>query len=243
MPHSRCDHYSRAAHIILFSVLVIIAFVAGASLTPAKAADSDKFSGFLTNYSSLKPGPEGGAKLLWQNPNYKWPDHIRAFNAIYIDSIKVMLSKKGQGRGVDAKELAQLSKEFHAALINSVKDGYQVAPAPGPGVLRLVVALTDVEPSDTTMDTVTTVVPTARVFSFLKKQVTGKNSFVGSASVEGVLLDGGSGETLAAFVDSRPGSKGIGGVTDEYNDAKEAFEAWGKRLRYVLDTAHGRTKK
>ena len=77
----------------------------------------------------------------------------------------------------------------------------------------------------------------ARAFSFLKKQVTGSHSFVGSASIEGVIVDGGTGETLIAFTDKRTGEKSIGTATDELNDAREAFEWWGKRLRKVLDQA------
>ena len=210
---------------------------------PAHAADKDKFSGFLTNYSSLKPGPKGGAKLVWKNPKYKWPGHLARFKAIKIDSIKVMLSKEGRSRGVDVTELARLAGDFHKQLIDAIKDGYTVTDRSGPGVLRIIVALTDVEPSNTTMDTITSVVPMSRVFSFFKKQVTGRHLYVGSASVEGVVLDGGTGETLAAFVDQKTGDKGVVGAVNKMEDIQEAFKAWGKRLRVVLDTAHGKMPK
>lgn len=105
------------------------------------------------------------------------------------------------------------------------------------------IALTEVEPSNTTMDTITSVVPVGRVFSFFKKQVTGRHLYVGSTSVEGVVLDGGTGETLAAFVDQKTGDKGVVGAVSKMEDIEEAFQAWAKRLRVVFDTAHGKLPK
>ena len=210
---------------------------------PAHAAAKDKFSGFLTNYSSLKPGPKGGVKLLWLNPRYKWPGHFASFKAIKIDPIKVMLSKEGKSRAMDVTELAKLAGDFHKQLIDALKDGYTLTDRSGPGVLRVMIALTDLEPSDTTMDTITSVIPTSRVFSFFKKQITGRHLFVGSASVEGVTLDGGTGETLTAFVDQKTGDKGVVGAVSKMEDIKEAFQAWAKRFRFVLDTAHGKMPK
>jgi hypothetical protein len=226
-----------------FSLVLIFSAAFLIQGTPAYASDKDKYSGFLSNYSSLKPGPKGGTKLLWKNPKYRWPEHLASFRAIKIDGIKVMLSKAGQSRGVDATELARLADELHRQLIDAIKDGYSVTDKFGPGILRIIVALTDVEPSNTTVDTVTSAVPVGRVFSFFKKQATGRHLFVGSASVEGVFVDGGTGETLVAFVDQKTGDKGVVGAVDKMEDVKEAFRAWAKRLRLVLDTAYGKHPK
>jgi len=96
--------------VLIFSAAFLIQGV------PAYAADKDKFSGFLTDYSSLKPAPKGGTKLLWKNQKYRWPDHLASFKAVKIDGIKVLLSKEGQSRGVDATELARLAEELHRQL-------------------------------------------------------------------------------------------------------------------------------
>ena len=61
--------------------------------------------------------------------------------------------------------------------------------------------------------------------------------------MEGVTLDGGTGETLTAFVDQKTGDKGVVGAVSKMEDIKEAFQAWAKRFRFVLDTAHGKMPK
>ena len=132
-----------------------------------------------------------------------------------------------------------MSQEFHQALISAVEDRYRVVRAPGPGVLRLIIALTDVEASNPALDTITSVIPMARVFSFVKKQVTGSHSFVGSASIEGVVVDGGSDDILVAFVDHRSGDLVAAVGRQAVQDAREAFQWWAARLRAVLDEAHG----
>ena len=205
---------------------------------PGTTAVAD--SGFLTDYSGLKPGPEGGIDRVWANPKYTFPAQFGKYKAFSIDPITVYLSSEGKDRGVPVAELNMLTNEFRAKLIESISGKYTVTDKPGDGVLRFVIALTDVESTNAALDTITSIVPMARIFSFVKKQVTGADSFVGSASIEGVIVDGGTGETLMAFTDKRVGEKSISNATDELNDAREAFEWWGKRLRKVLDQAHAK---
>ncbi len=205
----------------------------------AWAGTDAEYSGFLTNYDVLGPGPDGGVDEIWKNPEHNLPADFAKYNAIMIDPITIYLADKSKDRGIDTNEIYRMSQEFHQALIGAVEGRYRVVRAPGPGVLRLIIALTDVEASNPALDTITSVIPMARVFSFVKKQVTGSHSFVGSASIEGVVVDGGSGDILVAFVDHRSGDKGVAGGDDPLEDAREAFQWWSARLRTVLDEAHG----
>ena len=221
------------------AILVAVALLFG--IQPAQAAEP-QYSGFLTSYKGFKPGPKGGVDRIWVNPKFKFPADLAKYRVFYIDPITVYLSKDGQRRGIPVAELNGLSIKFRQLLINAIKGKYYVAQSPGPGVLRFVIALTDVEPSMPVLDTITSVVPVARVLSFLKKQVTGKHTFVGSASVEGVIVDGGTNEPLIAFVDKRTGDKGVFGGVKKMEDVHEAFEWWAKRLRKVLDQAHAKAR-
>ncbi len=219
---------------------VIAVSILSLHITKVTWAGTDaEYSGFLTNYDTLRPGPDGGVDEIWKNPDHNLPADFAKYNAIMIDPITIYLADKSKDRGIDTNEIYRLSQELHQALINSVKDRYRVVRAPGPGVLRLIIALTDVEASNPALDMITSVIPMARVFSFAKKQVTGSHSFVGSASIEGVVVDGGSDDILIAFVDHRSGDKGVAGGDDPLEDAREAFQWWSARLRAVLDEAHG----
>ena len=205
---------------------------------PALADDYQYYSGFLTNYEMFEPGPEDGVDRLWLNPNFNLPNDFAKYSSVMIDPLRLYLSDDAQDEGFSPDELAALTSEFRQILFDSIKDRYEVTTVPGPGVLRILIALTDIDTSEVVLDEVTSIMPTARVLSFLKEQITGSHSFVGSATIEAILLDGGTGETIAAFVDHRSGDKGIVGGVDSMEDAREAFEWWGERLRKLLDEAY-----
>jgi hypothetical protein len=100
-------------------------------------------------------------------------------------------------------------------------------------------ALTDAEQSNPGLDTVSTVMPMGLAASTLTGVVTGKPSFVGEAQAEGRVLDGGSGELLAAAVDRRVGGKSIEGSVDSWGDVDAALQHWAQQLRYRLCTQRG----
>jgi len=225
----------------LKSFMLAAALVAVLSNSYAFAGSEPAQSGFLSSYAGFKDGPDGGVDKIWTNPNFQFPKDLARFNAFYFDPIAVHLSKEGAQRGVNVMELAELANKLRSSLITELKKGgYMVVTQPGSGVLRFMIALTDVEPSNAVMDTITSIVPFARVFSFIKSETGGEHSFVGSASVEGVIIDGLSGETLIAFVDKQSGDKGIFGGVDSMEDVNDAFIFWSTRLRKVLDQAHGK---
>ena len=102
--------------------------------------------------------------------------------------------------------------------------------------MRIRGAITEAAESSVEMDVVTTVVP---VFVG-KKLTTGTYSFVGTASVEGEVLDSETGEVLWAMVDRRAGGRTPDGVTDSWDDVEKAFEFWADRLGYRLCRESGR---
>ena len=220
---------------MLLGVIVALALIGSAN------ASDPTPSRFLSSYEGFRKGPEGGVDKVWTNPKFNFPADLARYKAFSFDPVVVHLSKEGGSRGVNVTELAELAKRMRDKLIEQVlAGGYKIVEKPETGVLRFIVALTDVEPSNPLMDTVTSIVPFARVFSFVRKKATGQHSFVGSASVEGVIVDGGTGETLIAFADKQTGDKGVLGGVDSMEDVSEAFEHWAKRLRLVLDRAHGK---
>ena len=69
---------------------------------------------------------------------------------------------------------------------------------------------------------------------------TGRHTFVGSASVEGVLVDSVTNETLIAFVDKKTGDKGVFGAVDHMEDVYEAFDFWAKKFRLVMTSSRAK---
>lgn len=214
-------------------------FISTLLLTGCQTTDTVKKSGFLTTYEGFKDGPEDGVDKIWVAEGVEMNTVLKGYNQIIIDPINIWFAKDAEYKGINALEAVKLTKQFEKTIKMELADRYPVVMQPGQGVLRLTIALTDVEPSNPTMDSISSIVPFARIFSEASNLATGKHSFVGSASIEGTLVDASTNKTLIAFIDKRYGDKSISGMTDELNDAKEAFEWWAKRLRKSLDKAHG----
>ena len=107
--------------------------------------------------------------------------------------------------------------------------------APGPGVMRVSVAITEADASSPTMNAISSVIPQLRTLTVLKGFAAGgKPGFVGSASVEGKITDAQTGTLLAAAVDRRAGTKGLTGVTNKWNDIEQAYKYWANKLRWRL---------
>jgi len=226
----------RVSSLLIFLATIIFA---GTMISTESSFGQEK-QGFLTNYSLFKPGAEGGDNLIWVNPKFEFPKGLGAYNKVMIDPITVWFSDDAAFKGVDPDELSELTRALRGAMMDALKDRYPIVEEPGEDVLLVVAALTGIKPSKPALDTVTSIIPTARVLSFAKKKVTGKHSFVGEAAIEAAFLDSLSLEILVAVVDKRSGGKMIlGEGKGKYNDAKAAFAFWAKKLRQRLDAGHG----
>ncbi len=133
-----------------------------------------------------------------------------------FDRVSVWLSPEAEVRDVDPAVFKKMSDYFLNALIGAVEEGYTVVDQPGPNVLRVRAAITDVEPSN----------PVAKAMSV-------DNIGTGGAEAEMELLDSMSSERLAAAVDRRPGGKPAS--RDVWEDTKNAFDYWAERFRVRLD--------
>ncbi len=214
---------------ILLSIMgLIIAVTAGCGQKEVK------YSGFLGNYPTFQPGPEGGVNLLYVK---KGIDFSR-YNKLMFDQVVFYLKDDAKYKGIQPEEMKELADAFHLTAAKALEGAYPIVGEAGADVLRVRVAITDIEPSNPVASGITTVMPVGLVLSTIKKGVTGKHTGVGGASMEVEFLDSLTNERVAAAIDTRQGSK-LSGLT-KFGSAKEAFEFWSARLKAFLDKAHGR---
>lgn len=194
-------------------------------------------SGFLGDYSILRKGGEGDPALMYRHPSIS----LDAYNKAIIDPITVWLKGNTQLQEIPPQELHHLQLLLHVKVIEALKsESYSIVKEPGPGVMRIQVALTEAGQSNKVLDVASTVLPLSRLLSGTKKLATGTHAFVGKAGIEGMITDSRSGELLAAMVDRRAGGKTLQGSTDSWNDVEQAFQFWGDRFSYRLCQARGR---
>ncbi len=191
-------------------------------------------SGFLENYPEFKSGPTGGADFVYMKEGVDFS----VYNKIMMDHVVLYFKDDAKYKGIHPEELNEMSNEFHKAIADNLEGAYPLVDKPGPDVMRLRIAVTDVVANKPGMGTISTVMPIGLALSTIKKGVTGRHTGVGQASIEAEILDSMTNERIAAAIDTRPGGK-IEGFT-KWGAVKGAFKFWAKRLRTWLDETHGR---
>ncbi len=226
--------------------------IAGCANQPT-TAENYQPSGFLKDYSQLKPAPDGSGALAYRKPGL----NLKDYNKVMLDPIKVWYRNDADYKGIDPNELKTLTDYFQQSLTKALQPAYPLVNKPGPGVLRVRIAVTELKPTDTGMSVVTLVVPYASVVDMASGGGTGSAPYLGDAAIEVEFRDSRSNELLAAYVDKRVGkkydvdlnqgvgeavSKGVDSYSKAYSSwgyAEQAFDYWAQKLRRRLDEAHG----
>jgi hypothetical protein len=214
-----------------FGVLLISALLLGGCA--AGGMKKVEQSGFLGDYSQLQPGGKDRAALLYIKPGV----NLRSYDKIMFDRVVVVISDDVEYRAIDPALLKELTDYYQEALFNAVKNGYQVVDQPGPGVLRVRTAITDLKPSKPVANTLSSVTPPGIAASLAVKIASDDNLGTGEAGTEFEVLDAMTGERLAAGVDRRQGGKAI--FHGKWDDTKDAFDFWAKQFSTRLDELRG----
>jgi hypothetical protein len=183
-------------------------------------------TGFLGPAASkLAPGPSGGAALVWVNPNVRWAN----YNAILLEPVQFWAAADTK---VSTADQQVLTEYFYNSLKSNIpQQGLTLAEQPGPGVIRLEVALMDATTVVPGLRTVSVVVPQARVLNLAQSLATDSYAFVGSAEAEMKATDSVSGELLAEAVDQRAGGMGLKSAASfKWGDAQNAVDYWAQAI-------------
>jgi hypothetical protein len=225
---------------------LVMGFVFAASLMScASTGSASKRSGpgFLGNYAQkLEPGPKGGAKMRWLKPGVDFSKYKK----VILEHVVFFLDDTSQYKGIDTAEMNELAQKCDLALVNALKDGYPIVTEPGPDVVRIRMAITDLKQSNPTLSgisTVTMVTPIGLGVNLIKKGATGTWTGSGATASELMALDSMSGEVIAVAQDNK--SAGFTKRYGKFDSVEEAFKFWGERLRKFLDetkSATGGTK-
>jgi hypothetical protein len=194
-------------------------------------------SGFLGDYSMLEKGVKGRAVYSYGDTNVNWAK----FTKIYIKPIELWKSddKDSSIGSLDEEGKQKLVDMLHTSLNDELtKAGYQMVDKPGPDVLVLRAAITDMKKSKPVAGFVSTLVPQLRLLNSGVQLVSGTAFFVGGISVEGELLDGADNKRIAAFVDRRAGTTAFRSkFANSWGDIKRCDDWWAERLVERLDEA------
>lgn len=181
-------------------------------------------SGFLGNdYSLLTPPAEGSdqkAMLRYVNPNVNWS----SYNRLLIAPVTFWAPDDSKISTADQQTLCNYAyNEF----VKVLGKNFILTNQPGPGVMKISLALTDATTATPGLRSISVVVPQARALSAIKMLATGSYAFVGSAQGAFKANDSVSGQLLAAAVDERVGGTSVKNITVfKWGDTENAIDYW-----------------
>ncbi len=212
--------------------LSCVVLLAGCNSPPRPARDVSH-SGFLGDYSKLKPGESGDeVSLYYINPD----TDFSVYKKLILEPITVWAGEDSSLDDIKEEEIQALIDYLDAAIREQISEDYKLVERAGSGVLRLRIALTDGEGANVALNTVSSVVPPAIALSVAKHALTGTPVGVSEISLEAEIKDSVTGERLAAVVDSRVGRKALPSASfTKWGDAKIVFDFLATQLRERLE--------
>ena len=179
-------------------------------------------SGFLQDYSKLKPNEKmGGEAVTYVNPDKM--KSLHRYVAIIVDPVQVYVSTAADASLIPDSGRGAVAKYFEHALVEAVSDAFPVVDAPGPLVLRLRAALVGIDLGGK----VAPLNDPAMVAKPMERAIV-----LEKVSVEMELVDSETGERIAAVVDkstlgagAEVGAENFSRI-ERYNEAKMALDQW-----------------
>jgi len=231
---------------------VLFLLLAGCASTNGKAKEDEgqKYSGFLSDYSQLKPLSEDSKAMNYINPQAD----MTKYKKVIVERIIVWLKEDAEYKGIDPDAMKAMTDYFHEALVRELGSEYPIVTEPGPDVMRLRIAITDLVPTKTAMSVVVLAVPFASAADIAAGAATkggvGSPPYLGRAGIEAEGIDSETLQPVFSYVETRYGKKydaeNPGGYLkgfSEWGYVKQAFDFWAKKVRTRLDEIHGVTPK
>ena len=229
------------------SALAILGTIYGCATTVESKPEAEKalesggplppaVTGFFgDNASKLAPGPEGGAALVYFNHDAPWSQYTK----IQLMPVEFWASDDSK---VSQADQQILTAYFYNSLKTELSKNFTLVDQPGPGVLKLRVALMDATSATPGLRSISVLVPQARLLNGAQSLATGSYAFVGSAEAEMMATDSVTGDVLAEAVDQRAGGMGIKGAASfKWGDAENAMDYWSQKISSRLLQAQGKT--
>jgi len=226
----------------------------GALGNAAKPAYAD----FLSQPERLKPVAEGDAALMWVDAGVD----LAKYDKFLIENIQVRLADDAAYKAVDPTELKAMTDYLYKAIVKALKPTYKVVSKPGPEVLRVRLAITNLVPTKPEYSVAALVIPYATVADLASGPASGgpsgSTAYLGRTGIAGALIDARTNRVVAEYADNEVGRKYVVDtsqgvtktVTTGVNDyvasfstwayAKQAFNGWAADFRKWLDGVHGR---
>ena len=224
-------HFSQTMWVVL--TFILLCGIQGC----ASESTALTFSGFLGNYSGIRPAPDESGVWSYRKPG----SNLRPYTKIMIDPLVIWPSPNSPYGGMNTATMWQLALAFHERMVYALQDGYTIVQEPGPGVLRLRAALTEVTLVRPALQSPGPLLPlVGDMILQSTEKISGLKSLSGQAAIEAELLDSQTHVRLVAYIENRKYEKiVITKNTHSLGPIRDIFDYWARKLRQRLDEERG----
>ena len=204
-------------------LLLAATFLCACACAPRRPHQPADVSGFLDDYSLLRPGSPGEVALIYRNPEAHWT----SYDKVLFEPVTLWRSGKNSLGSIPEGDLLRLVTDLETAVRRRLGAGFALVDDPDAGVMRIRLAITEARASDRVLD-----VLRARSGG----DVTAGNGalnpetrkFIEQAQIEGEIRDARTDQLLAAGVDRRRREGAL--PIDTWADVDRALEFWAERV-------------
>ncbi len=203
------------------------------------SGDSGEYSGFLGDYPDFHKNRQTGAKV-WFHSQDEGVHVLRPYRKILLTPIEVWLDDDSH-KGINPNTLSAMTEYFTLAIHKKLDHGYEFVNQPGPGVLILRIAITNVKYTKPTRKWYG-YVPVALVVeggTKAARAAVGETVDLIEATVELEGLDSVTEQRIVAAIDTHQSDK-IKRQKDSpasWGPIKEIFDYWAERISIRMDEA------
>lgn len=198
-------------------------------------------SGFLEDYPAFKADADRKGAMVYRKAGVD----LKKYTKIMIDPVEIWISPKSKYKGIKPDDLKVIADTFRHAVVNALEPTYPVVNKPGPDVLGIRIAITNVYITKKKRGLLG-YTPVGIVVSTAVKAI-GDNMSLQEAVIEAELLDSQSNKRLGAIMDqqSKTAKKKLSiGSTKKgktsWDEIKQTLKFYADRFRGRMDKDHGR---
>jgi hypothetical protein len=210
-------------------------------LLSASVALGQERSGFLGDYSGLEPAQDGSGDLIFVAPGAI--EKLADYKSVMVDQPEIFIAADSPYKGMKPEDMLALSEELRSSVIGRLEGAYPVVDEPGPGVLYLRLAITDLYLKKKSRSPLG-YTPAGAVVHGIKKAATKdmqKKINLVEMTLEVEVLDSEGHQRLVALVEPRGArkdkEKGQKKDPSSWEEMEAMIQSVGKRLRCRLDNA------
>lgn len=217
---------------LLIATLTVLALAGCAQRAPAP--QPLRTSGFLDDYTLLREGGPGEVRHVYRNPDAKWA----SYSKVLLEPVTLWRSGRKSLEPVPKEDLLRLVEDFQGAVRARLGRDFRFTDRPGPGVLRIRLAITDADAADPVLDVLSAPRGTGRPHPAGAGALDAETRrFLESAVIEGYIRDAKTNVLLAAGVEARrPGAPPF----RTWAEVDQAFAFWADRLSTRLEASGAR---